>query len=71
MHQCILKLLKSADEDSYECLCRLLATIGKDIDHEKAKVCENFILFEIIHVCDIILIDFFWGESSQNVHAAS
>lgn len=38
MHQCILKLLKSADADSYECLCRLLSTIGKDIDHEKAKL---------------------------------
>jgi translation initiation factor 4G len=37
MHQCVLKLLKSADEDSYECLCRLLSTIGKELDHEKAK----------------------------------
>ncbi|CAH1774611.1 unnamed protein product [Owenia fusiformis] len=37
MHDCIVKLLKSNDQESYECLCRLLSTIGKDIDHEEAK----------------------------------
>lgn len=38
MHDCILRLLRSHDEDSLECLCRLLTTIGKDIDYEKSKV---------------------------------
>ncbi|XP_041751874.1 eukaryotic translation initiation factor 4 gamma 1a isoform X2 [Coregonus clupeaformis] len=37
MHDCIVKLLKNHDEESIECLCRLLSTIGKDLDFEKAK----------------------------------
>ncbi|XP_051984947.1 eukaryotic translation initiation factor 4 gamma 1a isoform X1 [Xyrauchen texanus] len=37
MHDCIVKLLKNHDEESLECLCRLFATIGKDLDFEKAK----------------------------------
>ena len=38
MHNCIMKLLKAKDDDSLECLCILMSTIGKDLDHEKAKV---------------------------------
>ncbi|XP_075873531.1 eukaryotic translation initiation factor 4 gamma 1-like isoform X2 [Nelusetta ayraudi] len=37
MHDCIVKLLKNHDDESLECLCRLLSTIGKDLDFEKAK----------------------------------
>ncbi|XP_061147126.1 eukaryotic translation initiation factor 4 gamma 3 isoform X3 [Syngnathus typhle] len=37
MHDCVLKLLKNHDEESLECLCRLLTTIGKDLDFEIAK----------------------------------
>ncbi|KAK1900497.1 Eukaryotic translation initiation factor 4 gamma 1 [Dissostichus eleginoides] len=37
MHDCIVKLLKNHDEEFLECLCRLLSTIGKDLDFEKAK----------------------------------
>uniref|UniRef100_A0A8C7ZVD7 Eukaryotic translation initiation factor 4 gamma, 1a n=1 Tax=Oryzias sinensis TaxID=183150 RepID=A0A8C7ZVD7_9TELE len=37
MHDCVVKLLKNHDEESLECLCRLLSTIGKDLDFEKAK----------------------------------
>lgn len=40
MHDCVVKLLKNHDEESLECLCRLLSTIGKDLDFEKAKVSE-------------------------------
>lgn len=40
MHDCVVKLLKNHDEESLECLCRLLSTIGKDLDFEKAKVNE-------------------------------
>ncbi|XP_066573866.1 eukaryotic translation initiation factor 4 gamma 1-like [Amia ocellicauda] len=36
MHNCIVKLLKN-HEESLECLCRLLSTIGKDLDLETAK----------------------------------
>lgn len=38
MHDCIKKLLlNQGDEDSLECLCRLLTTIGKELDLEKSK----------------------------------
>ncbi|VDH90680.1 translation initiation factor 4G [Mytilus galloprovincialis] len=37
MHECVFKLLNSKDEESLECLCELLRTIGKKIDSEKAK----------------------------------
>lgn len=37
MHDCVMKLLKNHDSESLECLCRLLTTIGKDLDFEKAK----------------------------------
>ena len=39
MHECVMSLVKSTDEESLECLCRLLATIGKSLDIEKSKVC--------------------------------
>jgi hypothetical protein len=38
MRDCVFRLLKARDEDSLECLCRLLATIGKDLE-DKARVC--------------------------------
>ncbi|XP_022235669.1 eukaryotic translation initiation factor 4 gamma 3-like [Limulus polyphemus] len=37
MHTCIKKLLGQGDEDSLECLCRLLTTIGKEIARDKNK----------------------------------
>ncbi|KAK6174828.1 hypothetical protein SNE40_013400 [Patella caerulea] len=37
MHDCVFKLLRSRDEENLECLCRLLTTIGKELDTEKAK----------------------------------
>ena len=38
MHDCIFKLLKTRDDESIECLCNLLETIGQDLDTPKAKV---------------------------------
>ena len=36
MHDCINRLLKQeTDEENLECLCRLLTTIGKNIDTPK------------------------------------
>ncbi|KAK2588140.1 hypothetical protein KPH14_004191 [Odynerus spinipes] len=32
MHRCIAHLLNENDEDSLECVCKLLTTIGKDLD---------------------------------------
>jgi translation initiation factor 4G len=55
MYDCIEYLLRDkSDEESLECLCRLLRTIGKELDgkaNEKVKefLCEKFIfdyLFE-------------------------
>ncbi|XP_035697399.1 eukaryotic translation initiation factor 4 gamma 3-like isoform X2 [Branchiostoma floridae] len=37
MHDCVVKLIKFNDEESLECLCRLLTMIGKDLDVERAK----------------------------------
>ena len=42
MHECVFKLLSSKDEESLECLCKLLRTIGKELDSEKAKVISSF-----------------------------
>lgn len=32
MYDCLRRLLNSNDEDSLECLCKLLITIGKELD---------------------------------------
>ena len=40
MHTCIMKLLnekKNPDEEDVEALCKLMATIGRLIDHARAK----------------------------------
>jgi len=34
MHECVKKLLKTTDEESLECLCRLLTTVGQVLDNE-------------------------------------
>ena len=45
MHDCVFKLLRSRDEENLECLCRLLTTIGKELESDKAKVSvSNFIV---------------------------
>ncbi|XP_062858554.1 eukaryotic translation initiation factor 4 gamma 1-like [Trichomycterus rosablanca] len=38
MHDCIKKLLKNEDEESLECLSKLLSTAGKDLDSKKDKL---------------------------------
>lgn len=52
MHSCIGTLLKSKDEEKLECLCRLLTTIGKDLDTEnptaKKKLATTFAELEKI-----------------------
>ena len=56
MHTCVMKLLKDRDEESLECMCKLLTTIGQMLDHEKAKViCQfpsliMFVLCNVLHV---------------------
>ena len=34
MHECVKRLLKEIDEESLECLCRLLTTVGKELELE-------------------------------------
>ena len=38
MHDCMFKLLKLQDNESIECACNLLETIGQDLDTPKGKV---------------------------------
>ena len=38
MHDCVFKLLRAGDEESLERLCKLLFTIGKVLDTDRAKV---------------------------------
>uniref|UniRef100_A0A1B6CCD2 MI domain-containing protein n=1 Tax=Clastoptera arizonana TaxID=38151 RepID=A0A1B6CCD2_9HEMI len=35
MFRCLQQLLKKPEEESLECLCKLLTTIGKDLEHAK------------------------------------
>lgn len=51
MHECIKKLLSQGDEESLECLCKLLKTIGKELEETKSgksrdhtPVCIEFYL---------------------------
>ena len=37
MHGCVKRLLASKEEDTIECLCKLMATIGKLLDREEAR----------------------------------
>ncbi|XP_029694907.1 eukaryotic translation initiation factor 4 gamma 3-like [Takifugu rubripes] len=37
VHECIYKLLDYCVEESFECLCKLLPTCGKQLDTEEAK----------------------------------
>jgi len=53
MHRCIRHLLDQNDEDSLECLCKLLTTIGKDLEikgSSEVKVDRNIfsLLFDNI-----------------------
>lgn len=48
MHRCIKELLIQSDEDSLECLCKLLTTIGKDLE-SKVLSAEVTLFFIIIN----------------------
>ncbi|CAH1239802.1 EIF4G1 [Branchiostoma lanceolatum] len=37
MHRCVVRLLKTDSEESLECLCLLLTTMGKELDLEQSK----------------------------------
>lgn len=51
MDDCIVKLLKNHDEESLECLCRLLSTVGKNLDFKKAKVSTSPVEDCTVHTC--------------------
>ena len=48
MHDCLFKLLRSSDEDSLECLCQLLMTIGQELDNKQSKVQQTTCVSSII-----------------------
>ena len=37
MHECVTKLLKTTDDESIECLCRLITTVGQFLEKETVK----------------------------------
>jgi len=39
MQRCIKDLLQEGDEESLECLCKLLTTIGKDLENKNQVCC--------------------------------
>lgn len=47
MHRCTKELLIQSDEDSLECLCKLLTTVGKDLESKVSA--EVTLLFIIIN----------------------
>lgn len=42
MHRCIKELLIQSDEDSLECLCKLLTTVGKDLESKVSPEVSSF-----------------------------
>ncbi|ESO10889.1 hypothetical protein HELRODRAFT_134359, partial [Helobdella robusta] len=48
MFECLTKLIKATDEDSIECLCWLLRTIGKDLDSDRNKKHLDAFFSEIV-----------------------
>ena len=42
MHDCIKRLLASKDKNTIECLCKLIATIGKQLDRKEAKLYMDY-----------------------------
>jgi hypothetical protein len=59
MHECVTRLLGSKDEDTIECLCKLMATIGKLLDHEKAKHYMDYYFEQVGFILCMISFLFF------------
>lgn len=47
MHRCIRHLLDQNDEDNLECLCKLLTTIGKDLESKSPPNNANDVIIHI------------------------
>lgn len=66
MHECVKKLLKpdekkgTWDEESLECLCRLLTTVGKDLEVETTGRL-NEVMFSIDLQALIAIWQLWWG----------
>jgi MIF4G domain len=41
MHECVMKLLKETDETSLECLCRLMTTVGQELESDTKSRIEK------------------------------
>jgi len=52
MHRCVRHLLEQNDEDNLECLCKLLTTIGKDLEQKgpvEVKSCSYCSQLKCLH----------------------
>ena len=47
MHRCMTELLIQSDEDSLECLCKLLTTVGKDFESKVSPNVRSLFYFMI------------------------
>ncbi|KAI8488559.1 Eukaryotic translation initiation factor 4 gamma [Branchiostoma belcheri] len=54
MHSCVEKLLKACSEESLECLCLLLTTMGKELDLEQSKY-DSFYAVEFLECLCLLL----------------
>ena len=54
MHECVKRLLASTDEDTIECLCKLMATIGKLLDHPKAKHYMDYYFDQMASTAEVV-----------------
>jgi len=53
MHECIRKLLQQTDEESLECLCRLVTTVGQALDQKTNEILANNKSIEGINSLDV------------------
>uniref|UniRef100_A0A4W5M831 E3 ubiquitin/ISG15 ligase TRIM25-like n=1 Tax=Hucho hucho TaxID=62062 RepID=A0A4W5M831_9TELE len=44
VHYCIVKLSKDGDDNSLECLCTMLSTIGKGLEKDKVQHCFDLLM---------------------------
>lgn len=58
MLRCITKLLSSTDEESLECLCKLLTTIGKDLEAKSVSEGSKWTISRVTIYAMIFMVVF-------------
>ena len=54
MHDCVKRLLGQKDEDTIECLCKLMTTIGKLLDRPEAKLYMDYYFEQMVQTANEI-----------------